>query len=96
MIMRTSHLLLLRLFHDPRYRFTDVSVCYVDRGAPGDRTCVQGEQIAHLDSYYMEISSPQGLTAIPYHRIRKIQYRDQILWEWIPPPSGPEQKKEGR
>jgi uncharacterized protein (UPF0248 family) len=93
--MRTSHALLLRLYHDPRYRFAEVTVCYVDRGAPGDRTCIRGERIAHLDSYYMEISSPHGPTAIPYHRIRKILYRDQILWEWIPPPSSSVQEKEG-
>jgi uncharacterized protein (UPF0248 family) len=94
--MRTSHTLLLRLYHDPQFRFADVTVCYVDRGAPADRTCVQGEKIIHLDSYYMEISSPQGLSAIPYHRIRKILYQDQILWEWIPPSLAPGQEKAGR
>jgi uncharacterized protein (UPF0248 family) len=94
--MRTSHALLLRFYHDPQFRFTDVTVCYVDRGAPSDRTCVTGDRIQHLDSYYMEISSPHGLTAIPYHRIRMIRYQDRILWKWISPPSGPGQEKEGR
>ncbi|MDD1677616.1 MAG: DUF504 domain-containing protein [Methanomicrobiales archaeon] len=94
--MLTSHALLLRLFHDPQYRFGEVTVCYVDRGAPGDRTCVRGEQIAHLDSYYMEISSPYGPTAIPYHRIRKILYEEGILWEWTQSIPAPTREKEGR
>jgi uncharacterized protein (UPF0248 family) len=94
--MRRSHELLLRLFHDPQFRIDDATICYVDRGAPEDRTCVRGDQIARLDSYYMEISSPHGLTAIPYHRIRKILYRDQILWELIPAPASPLPEKEGR
>jgi uncharacterized protein (UPF0248 family) len=79
--MRTSHKLLLRICHDPRYHFPDVTICYVDRGAPGDLSCVRGEQIIHLDSYYMEMASPGGTTAIPYHRIRRILYREEILWE---------------
>lgn len=79
--MRTSHQLLLRLYHDPLYQFRDVIVCYVDRGAPDDCSCVEGDRITHLDSYYMEITSPRGLTAIPYHRIREIRYRGEILWK---------------
>jgi Protein of unknown function (DUF504). len=94
--MRTSHTLLLRLYHDPRYHFTEVTVCYHDRGAPGDQTCVEGERIVHLDAQFMEIASAHGLTSIPYHRIRRITYRDQILWELTPPPSASLQENEGR
>ncbi|HQC13338.1 MAG TPA: hypothetical protein PKY15_08280, partial [Methanoregulaceae archaeon] len=43
--MRKSHELLLRYFHDPEFSFDDVTVCYVDRGAPGNESCVSGEQI---------------------------------------------------
>jgi uncharacterized protein (UPF0248 family) len=94
--MRTSHTLLLRLYHDPSFRFPDVTVCYVDRGAPGDRSCVMGERIVHLNAYYFEITSPYGRTAIPYHRIRKILYQNEILWEWLPPtPSAAGENKSG-
>ncbi len=94
--MRTSHRLLLRLYHDPRFRFEEVTICYVDRGAPHDRTCVTGDRILHLDSFYMEISSPVGGTAIPYHRIRQIRYQDQVLWDWVSTSSDRDQKKDSR
>ena len=79
--MRKSHELLLRYFHDPAFSFSEVDVCYIDRGAPGDTTCVKGERIPHLDAYYMEIASPFGTTAIPYHRILRILYRGVVVWE---------------
>ena len=78
--MRTSHTLLLKYFHDPRYSFRDTKVCYIDRGAPGDVSCVNGENILHLDSYYFETESEFGVKAIPYHRICRIMYRDEIVW----------------
>ncbi len=80
--MRTTHALLLKYFHDPRYRFADITVCYRDRGAPGDETCVRGEQIVFLDAQYMEIISKTGTAAIPYHRIIQIRYNDQIIWDY--------------
>ena len=78
--MRTSHTLLLKYFHDPRYMFPDVGVCYIDRGAPGDVSCVKGGNIIRLDSYYFEIESEYGAKEIPYHRICRITYRDGIVW----------------
>jgi uncharacterized protein (UPF0248 family) len=80
--MRTTHALLLKYFHDPRYHFADITVCYRDRGAPGDQTCVRGEQIVCLDAQYMEIISETGTATIPYHRIVQIRYHDQIIWDY--------------
>jgi uncharacterized protein (UPF0248 family) len=80
MTMRTSHTLLLKYFHDPRFIFQEVTVCYVDRGAPGDVTCVHGDQIVHFDAYYFEITSPSGATPIPYHRITRILYNGEPVW----------------
>jgi uncharacterized protein (UPF0248 family) len=80
--MRTTHAILLKYYHDPRYHFEDISVCYRDRGAPGDRTCVRGERIIRLDAQYMEILSESETTAIPYHRITQIRYYDQIIWDY--------------
>ncbi len=93
--MRTSHALLLRLYHDPRYVFSEVTVCYLDRGAPTDRTCVTGDRIVHLDAYYMEVTSRSGRTAMPNHWIRTIGYQDSILWEWTRPPLAHADKEEG-
>ena len=53
--MRTSHALLLRLRHDPQFEFCRRSVEYLDRGAPGDRSVVQGDQILRLEHGGMEI-----------------------------------------
>lgn len=80
--MRTTHALLLKYYHDPRYHFADITVCYRDRGAPGDQTCVGGEQIVRLDAQYMEVLSETGTTAIPYHRIIQIRYNAQIIWDY--------------
>jgi uncharacterized protein len=88
--MRTSHALLLKYFHDPRFNFHEIMVCYVDRGAPGDASCVTGEQIVHLNAYYFEIASPYGATAIPYHRISRIMYRGESVWTL-----GGDQKNQG-
>jgi len=79
--MRTSHQLLLRLWHDPEYAFDRVRVAYVNRGAPGDRSWVVGDAICRLDASYLEIKSEIGITCIPYHRIRQILYDDTVLWE---------------
>ncbi|MGA2918073.1 DUF504 domain-containing protein [Methanoregula sp.] len=79
--MLTSHELLLQYWHDPRYVFADVMVCYVDRGALGDRSCVNGSAIRVLESYYFEIGSGEITKYIPYHRIQKITYAGEPVWE---------------
>lgn len=81
--MRTSHAILLRLYHDPQYDFVRVSVEYVNRGAPGDRSVVQGDRILKLEQGGMEIESVLGAVFIPYHRIRRITYDGKIMWEKV-------------
>jgi uncharacterized protein (UPF0248 family) len=78
--MLTSHALLLQLLHDARYQFSETTICYRDRGAPDDCTCIAGVQVASLQPYYLEVACPGGMKAIPYHRIRRISYRGQVLW----------------
>jgi len=80
-IMRTSRALLLRLRHDPQYQFSRASVEYVNRGAPGDRSVVRGDQIVSLESGWMEIESELKTKIIPFHRIRRIAYDGKTLWE---------------
>jgi hypothetical protein len=79
--MLTSHGLLLKFWHDSRYVFPGVEVEFVDRGAPGDRSTVSGRDIRVLDAYYFEIVSEQGVKCIPYHRIRRLTYNGNIVWE---------------
>lgn len=79
--MRKSHEILLRCFHDPAFSFRDVTVCYIDRGAPGNESCVTGEQIVTLDSRFLEIGESSRSSPIPYHRITRIMYQGNVLWE---------------
>ena len=80
--MLKSHELLLKYWHDARYVFDDLKVCYVDRGALADISCVSGGDIRALEAYYFEVTSDRGAKYIPYHRIRKISYAGEITWEW--------------
>ena len=79
--MLTSHTILLKYRHDQRYSFSDIIVCYLDRGAPGDRSCVSGRDIRTLDAYYFEHVLENAMKCIPYHRIRTITYRGETVWE---------------
>lgn len=80
-IMRTTHTLLLRLWHDPSFDMKKVTVEYIDRGAPNDRSTAEGEYITNLDWYYFEVISTVGTTPIPYHRIVRITYAGIPIWE---------------
>jgi uncharacterized protein (UPF0248 family) len=79
--MLTSHGILLKYWHDVRYVFSKIQVWYVDRGAPGDISFVEGRDIQMLDAYYFVILPESGAKSIPYHRIRKIMYNGEALWE---------------
>jgi uncharacterized protein (UPF0248 family) len=79
--MRTSHALLLRLFHDPNFDFKRVRVEYLNRGAPSNRSVIIGEDILQLEPGWMEIASHMGTVCIPYHRIRRILYEGETMWE---------------
>lgn len=78
--MRTSHALLLRLRYDPRFEFSKIRVEFINRGAPDDRSEIQGDSIIKLEAFGMEIESKQGSTLIPYHRIRHITYEGSTMW----------------
>jgi len=79
--VRKSRGILLRCYHDPAFVFSDVQVCYIDRGAPGNESCVSGERVLNLDSQYMEIGEEPETSPIPYHRITRITYRGRVLWD---------------
>ena len=79
--MRTSHALLLRLMHDLQYDLSKAEIEYLDRGAPGDISAVKGDDIISLKSGVMEIRSDLLTKSIPIHRIRRISYQGEMLWE---------------
>jgi len=76
-----SRELLLRFYHDQKFRFDDVVVCYVDRGAPGDTSCVSGERIKAIGPGFFEIESEMRTNSIPYHRLIMISYKGIPVWE---------------
>jgi uncharacterized protein (UPF0248 family) len=79
--MRKSHQILLKFRFDQRFSLDKVRVCYVNRGVPGDRSCIGGNRILALEAYYMEIAAGNKTTRIPYHRIRQILYENNVVWE---------------
>jgi uncharacterized protein (UPF0248 family) len=79
--MLTSHSILLKFRHDPRYNFTGVGVWYEDRGVPGNLSKVSGDEILALEAYYFGIGAGGGEKRIPYHRIRRISFAGETVWE---------------
>jgi len=79
--MLTSHELLLKYWHDDRYTFSEIIICYVDRGALGDRSCAYGRDVQALESYYFQVATGRDTKYIPYHRIRKITYAGATMWD---------------
>ncbi|MBN2735201.1 MAG: DUF504 domain-containing protein [Methanomicrobiaceae archaeon] len=79
--MRTSHSLLLRIWHDPEYDIKSATVEYADRGAPGDISVVGGNFIKKLDRDWFEVETKKGIKIVPYHRIKKIIYDGIPLFE---------------
>ena len=70
--MRTTHTLLLRIWHDPEFDMKKAAVEYTDRGAPNDLSTAEGTYIKLLDRDYFEVVTTGGTKPIPYHRIKKI------------------------
>jgi uncharacterized protein len=70
--VRQSQALLLRFFHNPQYDFSQVRVDYINRGSPGDRSSVFGNDIVSLGSGSMEIQSEYDKKHIPFHRVLRI------------------------
>ncbi|MDD3492684.1 MAG: RNA repair domain-containing protein [Candidatus Thermoplasmatota archaeon] len=58
------------------YDFDQVRVWYLNRGSPGERTCISGADIIDLESHF--VLTEQG--AIPYHRILSIRYAGRTIF----------------
>jgi uncharacterized protein (UPF0248 family) len=55
----------------------DARISYVHRGAPGDLMTIRGSDIIDLGKEFFET----GEAMIPYHRISKIEYRGEVVFE---------------
>ena len=52
-------------------------VWYVHRGAPNDTKIISGKEIVNLEKSFMQTNT----SMIPYHRIYKIIYKDEIIFK---------------
>ena len=51
-------------------------IWYVHRGAPNDTKIIKGKNIINLEKSFMQTTT----SMIPYHRIFKIVYKDEIIF----------------
>ena len=52
-------------------------IWYVHRGAPNDTKIITGKDILNLEKSFMKTTSAM----IPYHRIFKIVYDDEVIFK---------------
>lgn len=71
----------LKWHHD---RLEEAVVWYTHRGAPGDVRAVEGDKVLDLGSSFFHVQAPEGETAIPYHRVQRIEIDGRPFWERHP------------
>jgi uncharacterized protein (UPF0248 family) len=57
---------------------SDATIFYVSRGSPDDSASVSGSEIKSIESFGFELVSG---SYIPYHRIYKIEYRGETIFD---------------
>lgn len=84
--MRTTHRMLLRIWHDPDCDFSKVKIGYRSRGAPGNCSNISGPDVVKLDNRYIVLQRKTKFDEemyIPYHRILWIRYDQEVIWSQI-------------
>lgn len=56
---------------------SDATIWYVHRGAPGDLMSIKGGDVLDLGKFFFETKEAM----IPYHRIVRIEYRGEVVFE---------------
>lgn len=69
-----------------RGELEEAVVFYLHRGAPHDTAAVRGRDIVALRHSFFDL--PDG-GSIPYHRVRRIEVRGEVVWERRPAPGPP-------
>ena len=62
---------------DERMDFDLLEVVYLHRGAPNDLKRISGREIVHIGTSFLSLNEAE----IPYHRIVKILYEGEVLFE---------------
>ena len=62
---------------DERMDFDQLEVVYLHRGAPDDLKRISGREIVHIGTSFLSLKEAE----IPHHRIIKILYEGEVLFE---------------
>jgi len=71
------------LLNEIKWRFdlTKCRVDYIHRGAPGDVKMIEGREIKNIERGFLVLEGVVEDVYIPYHRIIRIEYEGQIIFE---------------
>lgn len=72
------------LFNEIKWKGYDISKCtiyYISRGSPNDIAVIEGDQIKEIDKGFLILEGMPYETYIPYHRIIRIEYENQAVFE---------------
>ncbi|HEX7576341.1 MAG TPA: RNA repair domain-containing protein [Candidatus Methanoperedens sp.] len=73
------------IFNEIKWRF-DLAKCkiyYIHRGAPRDVKIVEGSSIQNIERSFLVLQGEFEDVHIPYHRIFRIEFENQIIFEKI-------------
>ncbi|GFO97641.1 hypothetical protein ig2599ANME_1846 [groundwater metagenome] len=71
------------ILNEIKWRF-DLNRCrvyYIHRGAPGDVKMIEGSIIKNIERGFLVLEGVVEDVYIPYHRIIRIEYDTQIIFE---------------
>jgi uncharacterized protein (UPF0248 family) len=73
------------IFNEIKWRFNlaKCKIYYIHRGAPGDVKIVEGSTIKNIERSFLVLEGDFEDAYIPYHRIFRIEFEDQIIFEKI-------------
>jgi len=72
------------VLNEVKWKYHELSRCkihYINRGSPGDVAIVEGSQIREIDKGFLILEGIPYEKYIPYHRIIKIDFKGQTIFE---------------
>ena len=76
-MMTNPRIILNELKWKEEYDINQAEIWYIHRGAPNDTKIISGKDIEDLEKSFMKTNT----SMIPYHRIIKIVYKDEIIFK---------------
>ncbi len=71
------------ILNELKWTYKDMSlvkIYYTNRGSPNDIATTIGDRILRIEGFLILNTLPYE-TSLPYHRIRKIEYNSEIIFE---------------